>query len=226
MAKPFQLVMNFLRPESSEGEARELLRQSKRDLKTIPNMYALMANAPEVYIRYDPQAVLKGKIYFQEIRLNLQELYVLKNSQGFLNLHALKALKRKPKEGEKPSLERRWRIDLLDLKLGKVVYKDYTRPGPMIKEFEVNIREKFDNIDPKSLVRIVVWKALTKTAIAKLINFDLADLENMIKSTLTEAPVAVPQRILEETSNTIKKAAGGISDLIKKPFEKNEKKSP
>ena len=52
MPEFFQLGMNFLSPESSEGEAKELLLQSKRDLKIIPNMYALMANAPEVLESY------------------------------------------------------------------------------------------------------------------------------------------------------------------------------
>ncbi|MBU1871789.1 MAG: hypothetical protein KKH80_03205 [Candidatus Omnitrophica bacterium] len=91
----------------------------------------LMIEMPEIYIDYDLGSFLGGRAHFEEIRLNIKEFFVVKNENGELNLNSLKIVKAGkeglPKEEKKeaagmPELK----IDMLQLKIGKVIYKDYS----------------------------------------------------------------------------------------------------
>src|SRR3989338_394997 len=42
----------------------------------------LMLDAPQVAIDFDPPAFFKGQLHFEEVRLNLKEVIVVKNRSG------------------------------------------------------------------------------------------------------------------------------------------------
>jgi hypothetical protein len=75
----------------------------------------------------------------------------------------------------------------IELKIGKVVYKDYSRgTEPFVQEFNVNLNERYSNItDPYKLVSLIVVKALWNTTIASLANFNLDGLKGTISDTLS-----------------------------------------
>ena len=110
-------------------------------------------------------------------------------------------------------------IDLLRLKIGKVVYKDYSgSASASIKEFNVNIDESYKNItDPSALVRLLVFKALTKTTIANLINFDMGLLGESIPNIAGEA-VGVAAGAVEKAKETAGKLGEDIKNIL--PFGK------
>jgi len=93
----------------------------------------LMIDLPEIYVDYNLGAFMKGKTHLEEVRLNLKEFVVVKNEAGELNLDSLKVVKTaeeeevidegKKKKTEMPELQ----IDLLELRIDKVVYKDYSK---------------------------------------------------------------------------------------------------
>ena len=158
----------------------------------------LMIDVPEIFVAYDLSAFLKQDIHLQEIRLELKEFNVIRNKEGKLNLDSLKPVQSEKKEQapaaeQKPAGEKqpapKIRIDVLQLKIAKVVYKDYTQgETPSVREFNVNINERFENItDPEALVKIILHRALAKTAIANLINFDLGSLKQGLKDYLPDA---------------------------------------
>ena len=88
---------------------------------------------PEIYVDYDLPAIVKGKVHLTEVRINLKEFMVVKNEKGELNLDSLnvvqeqqprkkRAKEPEPKEeGKEPDLQ----IDVLELKIGKVIYKAF-----------------------------------------------------------------------------------------------------
>ena len=98
-------------------------------------------------------------------------------------------------------------IDVLELKIGKVIYKDYSRGSrrPYRREFVLNINERYKNIqDPYSLVSLIVVKSLLKTDIVKLASFDIHVLKGGIADILltgdeitTEAVVKAQDAIKE-----------------------------
>jgi cytolysin (calcineurin-like family phosphatase) len=99
-------------------------------------------------------------------------------------------------------------IDELDLKIGKVIYKDYTKGGsPSVKEFNVGIEEHYTNIDnPYAFASLVVFKALANTNVASMANFDLNGLKAVSSEAMTSA------------KETVKQAAEGIKKVL--PFGK------
>ncbi|MGR3301708.1 MAG: DUF748 domain-containing protein [Candidatus Scalindua sp.] len=204
----------------------------------------LMIDLPEIYVDYDLGAFMKGRTHLEEVRLNLKEFLVVKNEAGELNLDSLKVVKAaeeeetidegKKRETKMPELQ----IDVLELRIDKVVYKDYSKgTPPKVKEYNVNIDERFENItDPKTIVRLIIFKALKNTAIARLANFDLWKLQKGLTGTIKKtAAMALEtpgraievgkeagKKIKETARETVEKAADTIKKFL--PFGKKEDK--
>ncbi|MDD5073285.1 MAG: hypothetical protein PHX64_05725 [Candidatus Omnitrophica bacterium] len=170
----------------------------------------VMVDMPGVYISYYPGSFLTGTKHLKEVKLNIKEFVVVKNANGKLNLDCLKPIQAQTdrKRGDK-NRDKKFKIDVLELKIDKVIYKDYSRPGePVVKEFNIGVNERYANItDPYSFASLVVFKALANTSIASLAHFDLSPL----KSAASDALV-----------NATKNAVGAASEAVKKllPFGK------
>lgn len=210
----------------------------------------IMLDMPEIYVDYDLPAIVQGNVHLNEMRINMSEFMVVKNEKGELNLDALKVVQAE-KEGKKPQEKDKGkaempeiRIDELELKIGKVVYKDYSGGGkPSVKEFKVNLNERYENItDPYKLVSLIVVKALMNTTIANLTNFDLGGLQGTVSDTLAtaqkaameavgqaqqvvgqtakQAEVAVKEteKAVQETTKALEDAAKGLQGAFKNPF--------
>ncbi|MDD5680027.1 MAG: hypothetical protein PHI59_02170 [Candidatus Omnitrophica bacterium] len=182
---------------------------------------AIMLEMPEIYVKYDLPAIFQKKIHLPELRINMKEFTVVKNEKGELNLDSLKVVqaqksgKKSPgKEGgELPALA----IDNLQLKIGKVVFKDYSKGGtPSIREFNINLDEKYTNItNAYSLVSLIVVKALMGTSIASLTNFDLKGLQGSVSDVLGSA-----QKITGETVQKAQEAVSGAEKTLKEGLNK------
>ncbi|UCH12062.1 MAG: hypothetical protein JSW18_04395 [Candidatus Omnitrophota bacterium] len=198
----------------------------------------IMLDMPEIYVDYDLPAIMKGKVHLEEMHINVKEFVVIKNEKGELNLDSLKVVQAQ-KEGKKPEEKEKGKapeiqIDSLELKIGKVLYKDYSRGGePAVREFDVNLNEKYTNIrDPYKLVSLIVVRALMNTTIASLANFDLGGLKGTVSGALAsvekiavetaaktqEAAKQAVQKVGEATTDAVKKTTEGLKDVFKLPF--------
>lgn len=171
----------------------------------------IMVDIPKIYIDYDLGAFFKNKVHLEKMNLDLKELVVVKNEKGELNLDSLKVVKEKkeekaPKEKEAKKEGPQIQIDDLHLKIGKVIYKDYSKGStPQVKEYNVNIDEQYKDItDPNALVSLIVVKALAKTAIANLTNFDIGSLQGQAGEALKGIKGTATQTI-EKTTESLKK---------------------
>jgi len=166
----------------------------------------VMLDMPEIYVDYDLPSVFQGKVHLEEMRIDMKEFTVVKNERGELNLNSLKVVQAQ-KEGKKPQEKAAQegkkapeiQIDSLSLKIGKVIYKDYSRSGkPSVQEFAVNINEKYENItDPYSLVSLIVVKTLMNTSISRLTDFDLGGLQGTVSDTLSSAQKAAAKAAVQ-----------------------------
>ena len=143
----------------------------------------LMIDMPQIFIHFDPPALFKGQAHFKEVKLDLQEMTVVRNKEGKLNVDAVKPTskqkeeakeKAKPAPGQKaPKLM----IDKLSLSIGRVVYKDYSAGGePKVQTFDIDIKDReYTNInDPSAVVSLLMFEALTRTTLSSLANLDVS----------------------------------------------------
>jgi hypothetical protein len=179
----------------------------------------VMLDMPEMYVDYDLGKILKGTVHLYQARLDLKEFVVVKNKDGKLNLDALNVVKDqgkgKKEEAKKPEDKKpiKFQIDELQLKIGKVIYKDYSKGGkPSVQEFDINLNEKYSGIsDPAKLVSLIVVKALVNTSVAKLANFDLGTLQGTIGDTLASAQKLLGEFPTDKVMQTVDKAKGALA---------------
>ncbi len=216
--------------------------------------YKTMLQMPEIYVAYDLPELSKGKIHLPELRVNVQEFAVIKNKDGKVNLDLLKPAKKErrkaeaPKSGEMPKFQ----IDRIDFKVGKVLYKDYSKgKEPQVKEFNINLNEHYERITSmEAVISLMVVKMLAKTSIAALANIDLNDLKgvaddalDMSKKLASQAAVEAQKTVSEATretekivgtggetakkttkvlKDTAKELTNSLAEKLKNPFEKKE----
>jgi len=208
-----------------------------------------MIDMPEIYVDYDLAAIFKNRIHLNEVRIDLKEFDVIKNEQGVLNLDSLKVVQAE-KEGKKPAEKAAGKaaeiqIDNLKLRIGKVIYKDYSKGGvPDVKEFDLNLNESYSNINnPYAVVSLIVVKALMNTTIAGVTGFDLKGLSGTISGPLGSAQELVGgamdkatqavgtaqesvKTVTETTKNTteaVGEATGAVTDAFKGIFGSGKK---
>ena len=112
-------------------------------------------------------------------------------------------------------------IDVLELKIGKVVYKDYSKgTPPKVREFNVNIDERFENItNPRTFITLIIVKALKNTTIARLTNFNLGALQEDIAEKLKETTRKVVETA-DKAIETGKDVEKKVKDTAREKIEK------
>lgn len=142
----------------------------------------IMLDVPQIFIDFNPGALLKGRAHFEEVKLDLKELTVIKNKDGKTNVEAVKPTKQEKKEADQKARSAgggkaaKLHIDKLSLSIGRVVYKDYSAgPKPVVEIFDVHIKDReYRNIDnPAQVVSLVMFEALTRTSLSRLANLDI-----------------------------------------------------
>jgi hypothetical protein len=85
-----------------------------------------LLDVPEIYVQFDPEQAAAGRLHFKEVRFNLAELNVVRNTNGITNVEALKDIVEK-KTVSTNGLEFGG-IDKLVVNLGQLNYTDLQRP--------------------------------------------------------------------------------------------------
>jgi len=182
----------------------------------------VMFYIPYVYLDYNFADLIKKNIHIENMELDLKELFVIKDKSGKFNLSALRPVRKgealpskaKPEEqAPVPRLE----IDKLLLKIGKVTYKDYSKDpdNPAITEFKLNFQGRYVHItDMRSLVKLIVGRALFDTALDKLANLDVGGLRATVEGAASAAKDAA-----EKAGTVLKDTFQGIGQVLE-PAEK------
>jgi len=169
---PVQIGSTSVRFLTSTINLRNIRFQNPRGFRE-----RVMMDIRQVYIDFDPGAIFKGQAHFEQVKLDLKEIVVIKNREGALNVDAMKPPKG---QGQKPTREKgkdvKLKIDQLYLTVGRVIYKDYSAGGePAIQTFDIGIenREYRNTEAPAVVVNLIVFEALSRTTLSRLANLDL-----------------------------------------------------
>lgn len=192
----------------------------------------VMVDMPALAVDFNLTSFIRGKIHLEHVRMDLEQLTVVKNDKGQININALTAVqeanagKTAGATEEKSAQARQIHIDLAEIRIGRVVYKDYSKgSSPETKVFEVGIDEQFRNVtDAKSLVNTILVKALTKTTIERLAGLSLQSVRTSAQAVLEGGA----ERIRKELGDTAGQAGQGAVDrgveTIKKLLPGREEK--
>jgi len=193
-----------------------------------------MINIKEIYI--DPETVdfLKDKIHLVEVRFDLDKLTIIRNKNGDFNFKKLTKAKKK-QEGEpveektktepaKKGKKKEFQIDSMKLKLGTVVYKDYSVGAePKIVTFNLNLDEEYEDItNPAMIGSIVFSKIMMKTSLGKLTGIDMdsinavldidqGDLKHLQENILGKKNT---EKFNKAATDSIKKATDTIKNIF------------
>lgn len=232
----------------------------------------VMADLPEVNVDYELLALLKNQIHLEELHLHLKEFVVIKNERGGINLDALKPVqvqggpaepsapaKTEPAKKISPARTKKWKgpevqIDNLYLQIERVVYKDYSGPTPTVRQFNVNINERYEDIQNLNyVISLIVVKVMMQTPIALLADLDVSALQadaadalassrKLASKTASEALVAAQkargyleqadyeaarrtiQDITEEITGDLKEVAGIFKKNLRRSLSQGEEK--
>ena len=159
----------------------------------------VMADIPELYLDAEWTLSLRNDIAVRMLRVYLKQLTVVKAQDGTLNLQAIPALAHQPAAGSDASAgvpAPRVHVDQLDLRIDEVVYVDATHTPPRQHRFPVDLHEHYAHFThPEALVRLVVRRALVKTAVHRLAGFELPLVEQGLDETVDTAEATAGQAV-------------------------------
>jgi len=129
----------------------------------------IFMSLPEVALKVDINGLLKGRMYFPLVVMDMDKMVVVKNKEGKLNVDSIKMIQEQAAANKgKPMKLPAFKIDLLELNLGKVIVEDYTHAPPVhVEAYDLNIKDKkITNINgiPKLMAAVMV-EAMKPTAI-------------------------------------------------------------
>ena len=191
----------------------------------------VMIDIPKLLVDVELASFFKQRAHVETLELNLNELMVVRNKDRKLNIAALKSVSEQQEKGKKPVEQKEEKkgmqviIDKLILKIGKVTYKDYSwGTKPFTKTFTIGINEVYRDItDPKKLVNLIIVRALQKTDIAQLANFDLGSLKADVADTLQKGVSGVTEAGQKELQTTTDEATKKLGEEATKSLEKQFK---
>ncbi|MCK5580276.1 MAG: hypothetical protein KAJ18_03290 [Candidatus Omnitrophica bacterium] len=129
----------------------------------------VLIDIPEINIKCNVLALLKGKIHLPLIVFDLKEMVLVRNTEGALNLDALKIAEKEEeveepkdvsqeKKEKKTSKETAMQIDVMTLKIGKLVQKDYSKGDqPVVSVMNIDKDKTYKDIKSAAqLARILL----------------------------------------------------------------------
>ena len=180
----------------------------------------LMLDAPLIFAALDVPALFRGRAHLRNVDLEIRELIVVKNRDGKLNINAVKPTseenaKRRNEEQAAAAKKKpmKLQIDRLKLSIGRVVYKDYSAGGrdPAVQVFDINMRDRvFSDIhEPGAVVSLVMFEALTRSALSRVLSLDTDLFKEGATDTLSKS-----FDLVSDGSQKIEDTAKGLFSLF------------
>ena len=135
----------------------------------------ILAFCPRINIIYDRSTVFKLKHHLLFLEIELNELGLVKNKEGDLNLDSFKNVKKSKTAPQVPI-----QIDSLILSIGKIVYKDYTiDTEPIVRVYDVNNHKTYKRVTAQQVAVLVLAAPMEVVDIKKTGIYGTAKLMGM-----------------------------------------------
>lgn len=125
----------------------------------------ILVDLPKINVRCDLGALLKNKLHLVSVEVELKEMCLEKNSEGKLNVDALKVAKQDGEQKGKSSPQMPIWLDTVKLGMGRVVLKDYSaQKEPIVKVYDINIHKSYKNITSVQQLAAIILAEPMKSA--------------------------------------------------------------
>lgn len=174
----FPLVIGSvnLTPFANQLDVRDL-----RLLNPEPSPERLFLDLPRLYVEYDPVSFFSRTSHLRELRLDVRQLIVVKTAKGVSNLSRLRgAVAPAPAPASPPARTNlpppaptpagpHYRVDVLHVRIGQVIIKDFTGPRPTEKTHNLNFSATYRDLTESGAInRVVLFAALGQLGLADL----------------------------------------------------------
>jgi len=123
----------------------------------------MLVSCPKINVIYDGVSLFQQKPHFLLVEIELKEMVLTKNKEGKLSVDSLKIVH--PSKASSPVP---MKIDLLNLTIGKIVYKDYmTGTQPSVRVYNVNRHKSYKSIPTAQQLALLVLAEPMKAAAIK-----------------------------------------------------------
>jgi len=120
----------------------------------------LLVFCPRIKVIYGRGTLFKEKRHLLLVDIELQEMGLTKNKDGILNVDSLKVVKESRSAPPVPM-----QIDMVTLRIGKIVYKDYTMgTEPGVRVYDVNRHKSYKGIPTAQQLALLVLAEPMKAA--------------------------------------------------------------
>ncbi|MBI3306698.1 MAG: hypothetical protein HYZ84_02670 [Candidatus Omnitrophica bacterium] len=131
---------------------------------------------PVIFVDFEAWDLLKGRIHFETVEIDCEDIRIVRNEAGqvnWLSLRAFKARKSKPVSKNAPAYggpPPAFQIDQLVLSLGTASYVDLYSQEPLQKSLSLNMKHAiFSNVRSfQDVVGIVVWETMKRVGLSQM----------------------------------------------------------
>ncbi|MFA6379230.1 MAG: hypothetical protein WCX16_05580 [Candidatus Omnitrophota bacterium] len=194
----------------------------------------VLLDLQQIRVNYHPLRLLKGQLHASLVIVDLNEMVIIKNKDGKLNVDALKVAEEKKDEKkaseQKPAQSVKMQMDVVKLNIDHVVYKDFSQSEQgQILVYDVNLKDKIfkDIASPQQLVTLIMVQAIGPTAVKSAAVYGAATVLGVAFLPAGVAGILIGKDdVVKEWSRSKDKIYGVSLDVIKKIGKfKNEDKS-
>jgi hypothetical protein len=136
-----------------------------------------LARIPKLFLDWKWDAVRDGKFHLDALELDIQELRVIRNAEGQLNLLSLKVFEPNQKTEEELQMERdlnkqRFHIGLLTISLRRGTYTDLAGDAPIQRSTEIGMNNQtFRDIESLGdVVEIIAQRAVARLGLGAVLD--------------------------------------------------------
>ena len=118
------------------------------------------ADIPRFDVDYEAGSFLRDRPHFTRADLHIHEIVIVKNTNGHSNVEQLRGLGIVERGTNATGV--RFQIDTLNLRLGRVVFKDYSEGAPEERTRDLNMAVTFRNVTETTDLNRKVFYAVLK----------------------------------------------------------------
>jgi len=183
----------------------------------------VLADVSRILMDFKLKTLLEPGAFLDRIEIHIEEINIIRDKDGVVNLSKMKALTPQ----EKPEKKKPFLADKYVIRIGKVYYIDRTlEEDKQIREIDLNVEEEYKNVtDPDNLARLIAYKIFFNGKVGNIgvdiqkIQADLAALAEKNKKLAEEMAQARQEQIdkaKEAVKETVEKAAGAMQEQVEK----------